>query len=370
MIRERIEAQRGMFPYARSITYRMSRLLAVIIGCLLVPLMAGAQYAGGNGRGTVLNTLLPTDCSGEPGGAALPGTPCDDSDACTIDDLFTCTCVCAGTYSGDADSDEICDILDPCPGLPFLQDGDLCDDGDVCTADTVVNCVCVGTFQDGDGDGTCDANDPCAALAFLAPNDSCDDQNSCTIDDIVNENCACIGTSSTGGTILGNWLVADGLTYVFSTAYEPGAVYEWSILPDSTDWVLVPQDSTVIVTAPPINELVELCVTVLVDGDCFLQACTELFVMDVGVQEDPVSGPGFTIHPNPSNGLFELVRTDQRAGPASFVVADATGRTVLASGAANGQRTIIDLGKTSPGLYLLRLGDEQGIQVLRLLVQR
>ena len=63
---------------------------------------------------------------------ALIGTPCDDEDDCTSNDVWTVNCLCEGTYN-DSDGDDICDVFDTCPdfdndmdidndGIPYCQD--------------------------------------------------------------------------------------------------------------------------------------------------------------------------------------------------------------------------------------------------------
>ena len=50
--------------------------------------------------GPVLNGTCSVDCEGTVGGTALPGTPCDDGNDCTVDDVYTGTapnCGCSGT---------------------------------------------------------------------------------------------------------------------------------------------------------------------------------------------------------------------------------------------------------------------------------
>ncbi len=109
------------------------------------------------------------------------GTPCDDGDPCTINDVEDGNCGCAGTFV-DSDGDGVCDAEDICAGgddnvdsdgdgIPdFCDDCDTslegtpCDDGDPCTTGDVfdANCGCAGTFADSDGDGVCDAEDICA----------------------------------------------------------------------------------------------------------------------------------------------------------------------------------------------------------------
>jgi len=69
----------------------------------------------------------------------LIGTPCDDGDACTINDVYDANCGCAGTFE-DTDSDGVCDANDQCPGFDDTIDTnnngipDNCED--VCTGYT------------------------------------------------------------------------------------------------------------------------------------------------------------------------------------------------------------------------------------------
>ena len=124
-------------------------------------------------------------CSGSP----EPNTPCDDGDICTISDKIQADCSCTGIFL-DSDNDGICDALDTCPG--GLEPGSLCDDGDSCTINDVINeqCNCVGVFQDSDNDGTCDAEDLCPG--GLEPGTACDDGNPLSAGDTIRGNCECI----------------------------------------------------------------------------------------------------------------------------------------------------------------------------------
>lgn len=40
------------------------------------------------------------DCAGVPNGTAIPGTPCDDGDVCTVDDTWNALCECVGVFDG------------------------------------------------------------------------------------------------------------------------------------------------------------------------------------------------------------------------------------------------------------------------------
>lgn len=128
----------------------------------------------------------------------LIGTPCDDGNACTEDDVYTDDCECVGTVIGefDSDNDGVCDEADICPGFDDSLIGTACDDGDPCTVDDVYtdNCECAGTFEDSDNDGVCDGEDQCPEFDDSLIGTACDDGNDCTENDIFTEDCACIGT--------------------------------------------------------------------------------------------------------------------------------------------------------------------------------
>lgn len=132
------------------------------------------------------------DCLGIPGGTALAGTPCNDSNACTVNDAWNASCQCEGTFQ-DSDGDGICDGQDNCPGVPG-QVGSPCNDGSACTINDALNanCQCTGTYQDSDGDGICNAQDNCPSTPGTIGS-ACDDGDPCTTGDQVNANCQCTG---------------------------------------------------------------------------------------------------------------------------------------------------------------------------------
>lgn len=75
------------------------------------------------------------------------GSPCDDGDPCTIDDVFDAGCNCVGTFE-DSDGDGVCDAEDDCP-LVVGQVGSPCDDGNPVTSGDTLNeaCECVGVIE-------------------------------------------------------------------------------------------------------------------------------------------------------------------------------------------------------------------------------
>lgn len=166
-----------------------------------------------------------TDC-------ALAGTPCDDGNLCTTDDVYGANCDCGGRFLDD-DFDTVCNELDQCPEADDLLDldgdgipdgcddcdngltGQSCDDGNPCTIDDVydADCQCKGTPTDvdSDGDGVCDSYDICPGGDDNLDEDGdgipdvcdecdnqligspCDDNDPCTLLDMVQPDCGCKG---------------------------------------------------------------------------------------------------------------------------------------------------------------------------------
>ena len=101
--------------------------------------------------------LCGLDCQGVANGPAVPGATCNDGVACTLNDVWSTACVCAG-ISSDTDGDGTCNALDGCPtdaakiapgscGCGNLEPGSVCNDGNTTTyADVIAaNCACTGS---------------------------------------------------------------------------------------------------------------------------------------------------------------------------------------------------------------------------------
>lgn len=116
------------------------------------------------------------DCFGLPNGPALPGTPCDDGNASTVNDTYQANCLCVGQ------------LLD-CQNVPGGADlpGTPCDDGDMATGNDVwgANCVCAGQLIDCNGV-------PGGPVLIGA---SCDDGDFLTVNDAIDSSCVCAGTA-------------------------------------------------------------------------------------------------------------------------------------------------------------------------------
>jgi len=117
---------------------------------------------------------VPVDCQGVAGGPAQPGTPCNDGNPATGNDTWSSSCQCVGQ------------LID-CQGTPGGSSlpGTPCNDGNALTINDVwgSNCVCTGTPVDCLGQ----ANGP------AVPGTPCDDGNPSTGNDTWSANCQCIG---------------------------------------------------------------------------------------------------------------------------------------------------------------------------------
>lgn len=146
--------------------------------------------------GQVTLSQQSTDCNGVVGGSALPGTPCNDGDACTVNDAWSAACQCTGTFSGDSDGDGVCNALDGCPNDPNKtapgqcgcgnpEPGTPCSDGNPNTTGDVIgaNCQCAGLLVD------CLGVPGGAAL----PGTPCNDNNPATGNDRWTATCQCVG---------------------------------------------------------------------------------------------------------------------------------------------------------------------------------
>jgi len=116
----------GDFDDANENILASANIGATIEADIVVPANIGA----GTTRMRVIvkyGTSLPTPCEAiqigeiedytivlQDNGVCTPGTPCDDGDACTTNDVLDVDCNCAGTYT-DSDVDGICDADDACP---------------------------------------------------------------------------------------------------------------------------------------------------------------------------------------------------------------------------------------------------------------
>ena len=111
---------------------------------------------------------LSGQCAGQP-----DGTPCDDGDACTTNDVCMGG-VCVGAEPTDCNDGNTCtdDLCDPIIGCVHIDNTISCDDGNECTfADQCVGGACEGTpISCDDGDpNTVDTCDPLTGDCLNTP---------------------------------------------------------------------------------------------------------------------------------------------------------------------------------------------------------
>ena len=124
---------------------------------------------------------------------------------------------------------------------------------------------------------------------------------------------------------------------------------------------------------------VELCVTATV-GACEVTSCLTVTVdFNTGVGTPAVNtSDWFTVQPNPSNGVFSILPSDDGTEPVRISVHDGVGRNVIAPFTLSLERPFpLDMGNVAPGAYYLlatmpsaggQREDRQ--QVVKLVVQR
>ncbi len=194
---------------------------------------SGSYYNLSTGAfGQVTLNATQTDCLGVVGGNALPGAPCNDNNACTTADMWSATCQCAGIASADSDGDGVCNAQDGCPndankvapgqcGCGNREPGTPCNDGNSGTINDVVNanCACVGQLVD------------CLGVAGgnALPGTSCNDGNANTGNDTWTTNCQCVGLlidclSVPGGPALPGSACNDGNALTVNDAWTAGCV--------------------------------------------------------------------------------------------------------------------------------------------------
>ncbi len=193
----------------------------------------------------------------------------------------------------------------------------------------------------------------------------------CTVNDVRGADCVCGGTALTIGEVTGASTVIGNTSNAFViTPIANATSYTWALpngwtTSDNGAFVLLAEANN---TAGP----VELCVTVIV-GDCELTSCITVTVdFNTGIATNAVTSTDwFTVQPNPSNGIFNILPSDDGQEPIRISVHDGIGRKVIAPFILSLERSFpLDMGNVAPGAYYLLATREDRQQVVKLLVQR
>ena len=124
---------------------------------------------------------------------ALIGTPCDDGDPCTDQDVIRASCECMGIPAADSDFDGVCDAIDVAPN-------------DACTADGII-----GLPEPADwialASNDCDLDQVMVSQGDLNDYDACINQQGASL----RPACACANSTDLGG---GKVITSVGITSV------------------------------------------------------------------------------------------------------------------------------------------------------------
>lgn len=205
----------------------------------------------------------------------------------------------------------------------------------------------------------------------VLPGTPCDDGVACTANDVRGADCVCGGTTITIGAVTGSTMVFGNTTNVYLlTPVANANSYNWTLpngwtTGDNGAFVLV---ADVNITPGP----VEICVTAMV-GACELTSCITVTVdFNTGITTmNAGSDEWFSVQPNPSNGMFNILPSDNAKEPVRIFVHDGIGRNVIAPFTLSLEQSFtLDMGNVAPGAYCLLATRGNRKQVVKLVVQR
>jgi hypothetical protein len=151
--------------------------------------------------------IEPNGCGVQP---KADDTPCDDGDACTIDDTCS-TGACVGGRPSNCDDINVCtdDSCEPARGCVHTDNAAACDDTNACTsADTCSNGTCTGgPLYNCDDGNTCtdDSCDPALGCVHTNNMGPCDDRDPGTVQDVCDAAARCLGHTVTANYAILRW---------------------------------------------------------------------------------------------------------------------------------------------------------------------
>ena len=332
---------------------------------------------------------VPYDCLGIPYGTSVPGTPCNDGNPTTSNDLFTASCACMG------DTTNLYDCLNILSG-PNMP-GTPCDDLDsLNTNDTwALDCTCHGEPFEFDCNGV--QNGP------AMPGTLCDDGDPLTVGDVWSAACNCAGYPVTPCTI--NFQVAQAMAYDTATGTSSPILNTlWANFQSNGQWPFQYLwdfgDGSTSTDPYPIhtyagNGPYDLCATITDWIGCSSTTCDSVSVdanglivgmalqggghpialhqrsgftimilneLPTSVAELPASGT-FELWPNPASDHLNVRLCAKVPEAVKIRIIDINGRVILEqrSGIGFGIDTItLSIEDLPIGIYLLHLEDASG----------
>jgi hypothetical protein len=276
------------------------------------------------------------------GSCILPGSPCDDNNANTINDMIDANCNCTGTAIIPGCMNPAACNYNPLANVEdnsCLFPGSPCNDGNPNTMNDSINpdCICAGILiVEGCMDPNSCTYDSLANVdnnTCIYPDTPCDDNNPDTFNDVLDSLCNCVGTLYVSGCMDPN-----------ACNYNPLANIDdqTCILPGSTC-----DDGNVMT----INDSID------VNCNC------------VGIDITGLNPTHFefSIVPNPAKDLITIeVGT---AGLKTIKVFDLQGKVLLLK-SFQGFTELLDCSQLANGSYIVELSNNDGKKIKKLLVQR
>lgn len=334
---------------------------------------------------------VPYDCAGMAFGTHWPGTPCEDGNPTTTNELYNADCHCIG------DTTNLFDCLGN-PGGPAMP-GTPCDDLDsLNTNDTWgLDCHCHGEPFSVDCFGTPDGP--------AMPGTPCDDGNPLTVGDTWTTTCACAGYPAPPCGI--NFQVAQAMEFDSTTSVStPIPSTLWVTVQSTGQWPYQYfwdfGDGTTSTDPWPThtyagNGPYDLCVTITDAVGCSSTACDSVSVdadgmingmvvhgsghsaawdqrsgFTVMVQHEvvmsihgPLATRPLTLWPNPATSLINVVLDAMGAGTVNMWIINGEGRAVRTGQATPAQGMLaakVDIAHLPGGIYRLQLTDGREVR--------
>ena len=297
---------------------------------------------------TIPGCMNPAACNYNPlatvdnGSCILPGSPCDDNNANTINDMIDANCNCTGTAIIPGCMNPAACNYNPLANVEdnsCLFPGSPCDDGNPNTMNDSINpdCICAGILiVEGCMDPNSCTYDSLANVdnnTCIYPDTPCDDNNPDTFNDVLDSLCNCVGTLYVSGCMDPN-----------ACNYNPLANID---------------DQTCILPGSPCDDNNVMTINDSIDVNC---NCVGIDITGLNPTHFE-----FSIVPNPAKDLITIeVGT---TGLKTIKVFDLQGKVLLLK-SFQGYTELIDCSQLANGSYIVELSNNDGKKIKKLLVQR
>lgn len=297
---------------------------------------------------TIPGCMNPAACNYNPlatvdnGSCILPGSPCDDNNANTINDMIDANCNCTGTAIIPGCMNPAACNYNPLANVEdnsCLFPGSPCDDGNPNTMNDSINpdCICAGILiVEGCMDPNSCTYDSLANVdnnTCIYPDTPCDDNNPDTFNDVLDSLCNCVGTLYVSGCMDPN-----------ACNYNPLANID---------------DQTCILPGSPCDDNNVMTINDSIDVNC---NCVGIDITGLNPTHFE-----FSIVPNPAKDLITIeVGT---AGLKTIKVFDLQGKVLLLK-SFQGFTELLDCSQLANGSYIVELSNNDSKKIKKLLVQR